>query len=808
MKAYGFIHTHSEYSLKDAPLKLADIVKEAKKMGATAIALTDHGTAAGWIEFYDLCKNEGIKPILGVEAYIRSETNSRTHLILLAKNYTGYKEISQAISDSNENIERIADMDIPIMTKEILQKYLHGDNVIVTSACVSGVLSEILLSRKKIQEQVDSIKKKMDDYYSPYDTGYLKNKELVSSLDTEIAELTAKKEKLEIIAKRNFREQKKSLSMDFLGLKNLDIMTNSIRLIYKRKGISIDLSNLPFEDVVFKEIFAKGNTGCVFQFESGGMKQMLVKFGPESFEDIILLVASYRPGPMQYIPDMIEIKHKRKKAEYIIPQLEDILGKTYGQCIYQEQLMDIFHKCAGFSLGKADLIRRFMSKKKEELFLKEKEPFLEGIIKKGASRKDAEKYWNELVEFAKYAFNKSHAAAYAVISYQTAYLKYHYPIEYMCGVLICAKIEKLPVYLYECKKCNVQVEAPDINLSEEDFFIKNNKIYFGLSKIKGVGEAGKIIIEERKNGKFVSFADFLLRVNIDIGKIRALIQTGCFDKLENDKRSYLLSSSEYMNKLARSITKKNDELNLLEKEQKKKIENLKITIDSLQSEYNKIAEHGNDIVLKDKLDFLREEKELLGTYISGHPLDKYKKLFYKKNITFINDVEKGKYSCIGCIQNVRYTKRKSDGAKMAFFTLEDLSGSIEVNCFAKEFAQFKDLIMEDNVVEIYGYIHEEQDYFDEEKRSFKLTAKKIKKCYETDGYILLSTACQRSYKIYTFPFIENYLCEDGKSVVLHNEQTGRVGLSNLRLNKEIISIFDSLTPEEKPKDTWVQSVNI
>lgn len=1195
MKAYGFIHTHSEYSLKDAPLKLADIVKEAKKMGATAIALTDHGTAAGWIEFYDLCKNEGIKPILGVEAYIRSETNSRTHLILLAKNYTGYKEISQAISDSNENIERIADMDIPIMTKEILQKYLHGDNVIVTSACVSGVLSEILLSRKKIQEQVDSIKKKMDDYYSPYDTGYLKNKELVSSLDTEIAELTAKKEKLEIIAKRNFREQKKSLSiykkedlslyeerkkqlekeeqetkeakksvseikkqiqnkkrrrtlingrckdaekkqqkyieaeaeickltkkltteegaiqkvkkeiswytsflgesfyielqnhglaeeayvmpilasiakemkiplvasndvhilrkedadirqfirslrfkkyeeigiadkelymkddkelsnallkilpkdtvlkamkgiknicdscnlvipdtkhypryrdgngnivadsaallrkktlegipqrypdgmddertkqmeyelniiinmgyadyllivadyvnyakeyskkigkgigygvgpgrgsgagcivnyllgitdvepvtygllfqrflnpervsmpdidvdfseevreatidycrrkygiisvagirtvgtqqgkmvvrnaarflgwkypdekekyqqlgsaiasaitssvnkeideirkefsdslsenilsiatraegiansfgvhaagviigdgqplkeiipllyntkkaqwviqcdmnkgermgclkMDFLGLKNLDIMTNSIRLIYKRKGISIDLSNLPFEDVVFKEIFAKGNTGCVFQFESGGMKQMLVKFGPESFEDIILLVASYRPGPMQYIPDMIEIKHKRKKAEYIIPQLEDILGKTYGQCIYQEQLMDIFHKCAGFSLGKADLIRRFMSKKKEELFLKEKEPFLEGIIKKGASRKDAEKYWNELVEFAKYAFNKSHAAAYAVISYQT----------------------------------------------------------------------------------------------------------GCFDKLENDKRSYLLSSSEYMNKLARSITKKNDELNLLEKEQKKKIENLKITIDSLQSEYNKIAEHGNDIVLKDKLDFLREEKELLGTYISGHPLDKYKKLFYKKNITFINDVEKGKYSCIGCIQNVRYTKRKSDGAKMAFFTLEDLSGSIEVNCFAKEFAQFKDLIMEDNVVEIYGYIHEEQDYFDEEKRSFKLTAKKIKKCYETDGYILLSTACQRSYKIYTFPFIENYLCEDGKSVVLHNEQTGRVGLSNLRLNKEIISIFDSLTPEEKPKDTWVQSVNI
>ena len=202
MKAYGFIHTHSEYSLKDAPLKLADIVKEAKKMGATAIALTDHGTAAGWIEFYDLCKNEGIKPILGVEAYIRSETNSRTHLILLAKNYTGYKEISQAISDSNENIERIADMEIPIMTKEILQKYLHGDNVIVTSACVSGVLSEILLSRKKIQEQVDSIKKKMDDYYSPYDTGYLKNKEL----DSKLLELIEERKRYESINKETINK--------------------------------------------------------------------------------------------------------------------------------------------------------------------------------------------------------------------------------------------------------------------------------------------------------------------------------------------------------------------------------------------------------------------------------------------------------------------------------------------------------------------------------------------------------------------------------------------------------------------------
>lgn len=1301
MRAYGFIHTHSEYSLKDSPLKLTDMVRGAKEMGATAIALTDHGTAAGWIEFYDLCKKEGIKPILGVEAYVRSETGSRTHLILLAKNYEGYQEISQAISDSYRNIEKVADMDIPIMTKEIIKKYLHSENVIATSACVSGVLSDILLSRRKIQKEIDLIKEKMEDYYSPYDAGYLKNKELVTSLDKEIAMLVSEREKQQVLAKKTFRKQKNSLKiykkedpalyeeqkkqleiaeqetmdakkkvteikkqlqnkkrrrtlvngrcieaekkqqkyieaeakvekltekltteegaikkikdeinwytsfldgsfyievqnhgmpeeayvmpilakiaeemqiplvasndihilrkedaevrqfirslrfkkyeeigvadkelymkddeelqnalseilpqdvvskamegiknicnscnlvipdtkhypryrdesgnivedsaallrqrtlegiskrypngmdedrfkkmeyelgviidmgfadyllivadyvnyakkysieigkgigygvgpgrgsgagcivnyllgitdidpvtygllfqrflnpervtmpdidvdfseevreptidycrkkyrvtsvagirtvvtqqgrmvvrnaarflgwkypdqkekyqtlggliasatkssvkkeitelqkefsdpmsqnilsiatraegiansfgvhaagiiigdgqplkeiipllyntkknqwaiqcdmnkgermgclkMDFLGLKNLDIMTKSIRLIYDRKGIALDLSNLPFEDIVFKEIFAKGKTGCVFQFESGGMKKMLVQFEPECFEDIILLVASYRPGPMQYIPDMINIKHKRKKAEYIIPQLEEILGKTYGQCIYQEQLMDIFHKCAGFTLGKADLIRRYMSKKKEELFLKEKEPFVEGIVENGASREDAEKYWSEMVDFAKYAFNKSHAATYAFISYQTAYLKYHYPMEYMCGVLMCAKIEKLPVYLYECKQCNVKVEAPDINLSEEDFSIKNNKIFFGLSKIKGVGKAGKVIIEERKNGPFTSFADFILRVNIDIGKIRALIQTGCFDKLENDKRSYLLSASGNMNKLARTIAKKTTELNLLGKEHKKKSENLKKTIESLQCEYNKITEHGKNIVLKDKLDFLKEEKELLGAYVSGHPLDKYKKLFDRKNITLINDVEKGKCSCIGCIQNLRYAKRKSDGAKMAFFTLEDLSGSIEVNCFVKEFAQFKELIVEDAVIEVYGIVNEEQDYSNEEDTVFKLTAKKIRKCYETDGYILLSTASQRSYKIYTLPFIEEYLCENGKSVLLHNEQTGRVGLSTLKLNKEIISIFDSLSSDEKPKDTWIQLVNI
>ena len=1307
MRAYGFIHTHSEYSLKDSPLSLIDMIKGAKEMGATAIALTDHGTAAGWIEFYDLCEKEGIKPILGVEAYVRSETSSRAHLILLAKNYEGYQEISQAISDSYQNIEKVADMDIPIMTKEIIKNYLHGENVIVTSACISGVLSDILLSQRKIQKEIDVIKEKMEDYYSPYDTGYLKNKELVASLDKEIAILISEREEQQVIAKRTFRKQKNSLKiykkedpalyeeqkkqleiaeqetkeakkkvteikkqlqnkrrrrtlvngrcseaekkqqkyieaeakikkltekltteeeaiekikdevkwytsflgesfyievqnhgmdeeayvmpilvkianemqvplvasndihilrkedtdirqfirslrfkkyeeigpadkelymkddeelqsalseilpqdvvsqamegiknicdscnlvipdtkhypryrdengnivedsatllrqktlegipkrypngmdagrvkkmeyelsiiikmgfadyllivadyvnyaknyskkigkvsgrkvsigygvgpgrgsgagcivnyllgitdvdpvtygllfqrflnpervtmpdidvdfseevreptinycrkkygvtsvagirtvvtqqgrmvvrnaarflgwkypeqkekyqvlggliasatdssvkkeitelqkefsdpmsknilsiatraegiansfgvhaagviigdgqplkeiipllyntkknqwaiqcdmnkgermgclkMDFLGLKNLDIMTKSIRLIYDRKGIALDLSNLPFEDAVFKEIFAKGKTGCVFQFESGGMKQMLVQFEPECFEDIILLVASYRPGPMQYIPDMIDIKHKRKKAEYIIPQLEGILEKTYGQCIYQEQLMDIFHKCAGFSLGKADLIRRYMSKKKEDLFLKEKEPFVNGIIKNGALRDDAEKYWNEMVDFAKYAFNKSHAATYALISYQTAYLKYHYPMEYMCGVLMCAKIEKLPIYMYECKQCDVQVAAPDINLSEEDFSIKNNKIFFGLSKIKGVGKAGKAIIEERKKGQFISFADFLLRVNIDIGKIKALIQTGCFDKLENDKRSYLLSVSENMNKLARSIAKKTAELTLLGEEHKKKAENLKKTIDSLRSEYDKIVKHGKDIVLKDRLEFLKEEKELLGAYVSGHPLDKYKKLFNRKYITLINDVGKGKYSCIGCIQNLRYAKRKSDGAKMAFFTLEDLSGSIEVNCFVKEFAQFKDLIAEDAVVEIYGYVQEERDFSDEEETIFKLTAKKIKKCSETDGYILLSTACQRSYKIYTLPFIEDYLCEDGKSVLLHNEQTGRVGLSSLKLNKEILSVFDSLSLEEKPKDTWVQLVNI
>lgn len=219
------------------------------------------------------------------------------------------------------------------------------------------------------------------------------------------------------------------------------------------------------------------------------MKKMLREFKPDSFEDLILLVAAYRPGPMDFIPDIIAAKHGKKETHYIIPQLKEILGTTYGQCIYQEQLMSIFHECAGFSLGQADIIRRYMSKKKVDKFLKYKSQFVDGVVLNGADRTDAEALWESLEGFARYAFNRSHAAVYALISYMTAWLKFHYPVEFMCAILNASELDRISLAVKECSTMGVSVISPDINRSEMQFSDYNGKILYGLAAIKGISSA-------------------------------------------------------------------------------------------------------------------------------------------------------------------------------------------------------------------------------------------------------------------------------------------------------------------------------
>ena len=359
-------------------------------------------------------------------------------------------------------------------------------------------------------------------------------------------------------------EEKGLLKMDILGLNTLDCITECLQLIYRYENKVIDIDAIPFEKEVFEHIYSKGLTNEVFQFESDGMKNMLKDFKPTCFEDIILLVAAYRPGPMQYLEDIIKIKNGKKKIEYKTPELESILAPTYGAVIYQEQVMMIFQKLAGYSLGGADLVRRAMSKKKLDKLAHEQEAFINGdpergivgCVANGISEKVATALFDEMMEFAKYAFNKSHAAAYATVSYQTAWLKYHYPQYFLCAMFNKLDQKKYKVIIDDCNKMNINIKPLSINDSYYDFVIENGSIRYGLRGIKGLGDVNKGDIEqicyERKNKLYRDIKDFLKR-NIIVKKnkdgikyttytdsiMHLLINTGCFDEMHPNRAALI-----------------------------------------------------------------------------------------------------------------------------------------------------------------------------------------------------------------------------------------------------------------------------
>jgi DNA polymerase-3 subunit alpha len=441
---------------------------------------------------------------------------------------------------------------------------------------------------------------------------------------------------------------------------------------------------------------------------------MLKEFKPDKFEDIILLVAAYRPGPMQFIPDIIAVKHGRKTPDYAIPEMEEVLGVTYGYPIYQEQVMQIFNKFAGFSLGEADVIRRYMSKKKEKEFLKYKDQFIDGLVARGAIREKAETLWEQLVEFAKYAFNKSHAAAYAIVSYITAWLKYHYPAEYISCVmdLLSTKEmpEKMPGLIADCKRVGIKIMPPNINLSEIGFSILDKNILFGLSSIKNVGAGSDQIIAIReKYGKFSSFTDYLIKAHAKKDVTESLIKAGAMDSLFNNRQALLAVFSA-----AQPLLKKMSDKNKIVIDEgadtdSKKIKNAQETITKLTDEISFIKPMQG--YPEDRLERLNDEKELLGVYVSAHPMDEYKTPA-EMGCTPIEDVSVGdKVKIMGLITNLRLQQRKSDGSPMAFFTLEDLTGNIDVNCFTKSFRDYGDCVREEGkVVILEGKVFEEEVY--------------------------------------------------------------------------------------------------
>ena len=628
------------------------------------------------------------------------------------------------------------------------------------------------------------------------------------------------------------------LKMDFLGLRNLNIISEALRRIKHNYGISIDMVKIgqrladglstPFDRSgnVFTDIFSKGMTNSVFQFQSAGMKTMLKQFGPSNLEDIILLVAAYRPGPMQYLNDIIEVKHGKKNPEYIIPEMESVLGSTYGYPIYQEQIQQIFHKFAGFTLGEADIIRRYMSKKKADKFASYKEKFIEGIIEHGANPKSAEEFWEQLLNFSAYAFNKSHACAYAYVATYTAWLKLNYPTEYMTAVLNHSESDDYPMLINDCKEMGIKVLPPNVNESDFGFKDCNGDILFGLSCVKGIKNAAQSIIDARKEGKFCSFRDFLERSHIDKSVIERLIMSSALDVWCKNRNAMLeifpkmLDAYKKIGELNDKITNREEKirtaLSLSEQTplsnellqdgiRNKKIKKIDVTNlfsarENLKEKTTAYARMTIPIyVPEDKSYILAMEKELIGTYVSGHPLDDYKDL-PKLRSQPICDAVPGQLSLCGLIKDVRKTRRKKDGAEMAFFTLEDETGTIEVCCFVRAYEEYRDLIQDGNVVMIKGRCIEEESIYDNSESVLKLNVEKVKLLPKTRKSVLISVnnIMQWADSVYNQILLYSGIDFD---VFVHDKATGEIRkttdltVSQAILSADIQDVDISLFPE-------------
>lgn len=494
----------------------------------------------------------------------------------------------------------------------------------------------------------------------------------------------------------NWVEPMGMLKLDLLGLRNLGIITDCEKAVLKEYGIKLSIDALPQDSEIYSEVFSKGNTNGVFQFESDGMKKTLTNFGPESIADLTLLNAIFRPGPLQYIDSVTAVKKGDAEPKYIIPEMASVLDATYGEPIYQEQVMAIFNKFAGFSLGTADTIRKLMSKKKTEQFIKYKGDFVNGLIAHGASKSNAEKFWKEIVSFSEYAFNKSHARAYCEISYATAYLKYKYQAAYALGLLNYTSADDMPKIVLDTKNQGVSIRCPDINLSAEKFSLHGSDILFGLDAIPHVAANAKKIIDERKsNGKFKSFKDFLLRTTVNKKVVENLVKVGAFDSFGN--RASILAALPELLDLLKSIRKKEADIQALTDE--KRLERAKNTLNKLKAEFDDVE---YEKISSNRTQQLNDEKELLGQYVSGHPMDVVKTTNTIKSV--LNGTN-GKAVALATDFDIRVTKA---GREMLSLTLTDGKDSIKAVMFPDDFDRFGEQLTENGIFTFYGNIKEDE----------------------------------------------------------------------------------------------------
>jgi DNA polymerase-3 subunit alpha len=491
------------------------------------------------------------------------------------------------------------------------------------------------------------------------------------------------------------------LKMDLLGLRTLTVIADAVKMIRRNRGREINIDEIPLDDPKTFQLLCHGDGVGVFQLESSGMRAILRELKPEVFEDIVALVALYRPGPLGsgMVEDFIKSKHGEKKVEYLHPKLEPILKDTYGVILYQEQVMRIASDLAGFSLGEADLMRRAMGKKKPEILAGLRAQFIEGAEKNGVDPNIAGQVFDLIEYFAGYGFNKSHSAAYALVSYQTAYLKANYPVEYMAALLTSVKdnTDKVSFYIEECRRMNIEVLPPDVNLSGVDFTVDGDKIRFGLAAIKNVGlNAVKSIIEMKETGgPFKSFADFCQRLDTRVINRRVLenlIKSGALDSLGHF-RSQMMAAVDTGLGLAQLAQqdRKNGQLSLLDFWGDEVQKTLTIDLPEIKE-----FPPGELLVM---------EKEALGLYVSGHPLSEYREFINRQathQVANLVELEDRTEVVVGGILNSVKKITTKRGDAMAFANLEDLTGSVELVIFPRTYQQYAGLLAVDNPVLVKG----------------------------------------------------------------------------------------------------------
>ena len=590
------------------------------------------------------------------------------------------------------------------------------------------------------------------------------------------------------------------LKMDFLGLRTLTVIQNAVKLVREGTGTVLDMQKIDYNDKKVLDSLGTGHSEGVFQLESAGMKNFMKELKPQSLEDVIAGISLYRPGPMDFIPQYIRGKNRPDTIRYDCPQMEPILKPTYGCIVYQEQVMQIVRDLAGYTLGRSDLVRRAMSKKKASVMAKERQNFVygneaegvPGCIAKGISEEIANKIYDEMTDFAKYAFNKSHAAAYAVVSYQTAYLKYYYPVEFMAALMtsVVEMPNKVAEYISVCRQMGIGILPPDINRGTYGFSVDNGSIRYALSAIKSIGRPviEAIVREREEHGEYNSFKNFIERNIGQINKrvVENLIKAGAVDCLEGNRHQKMTVYSRILDSVNQdkkhTMAGQLSLFDIVSEEDKKEFE-IRMPV---------LAEYPADVILG-------FEKDVLGIYLSGHPLEEYQnmmgKIISSRTSDFQPDEETGRPRVVdgqkvivgGMVvdKTVKYTKNNK---VMAFITLEDLVGTVEVVVFPRDYEKSQKYLEEDNKIFIQGRVSAEDD------KPSKLILEKVRSFDDVPKELWIQFENMEEYTLRSAELMKDLTASPGGDAVV-------VFLRDVKAMKKLPPLY-----KVKPEENWLASM--